>query len=170
MARKRKHSSSKRRPRAHRRRSRGRRSSGGFAGFKGGKMLGGFVNTSVLMSAGAATAGFIGIPMLLDHVPLDQVKTGTGRIVGKAVAGLVAAYALRKAGQSAIGNGVAIGALVAAGVDTYNRVKAQQAMAGLGAFENGVAEDVYPGYGNADLEGMGDAGDDGDDGDGSDSM
>lgn len=111
--------------------SRRRSSRGGL-----GRSFGGFIPAGVLQTAGGAVAGFIAAPMLLDKLPFAQVKTGNGRIIGKAVAGLALGFIARKAGLARpIANAIAVGGLMQAGVDVAMKAMGRTGFAGLGDFD-----------------------------------
>ncbi len=121
-----------------RRRSSGRRRSGG------GRKLAGIVTTELLQTAGVAAAGMVSTSLLADRLPIAQLKTGNGRLVGKALIGVVGGTLIGKFAGARNGAAFATGALAAVGVDLYNKFTAK-GTAGLGEYIPGGG--VY--YGDA---------------------
>ncbi len=136
------------------RRGRRRGSRGGL-----GRIAGGFVPAGSLMAAGSALGGFVGAHFIVNQavqrLNMTQIAAGNARIAAKAAAGLLGAFVLRRflKVSPSIANGFAVGAMVSAGADLWNKFSGRP-LAGLGVIEiDGM--DSYPGYGDMQL-GQGD--------------
>lgn len=110
-----------------RRRTSGRRRSGG------GRKLAGIVTTELLETAGVAAAGMVATSLLADKLPIAALKTGNGRLLGKALVGVVGGTLIGKFAGSRRGTAFAVGALASVGVDLYNKFTAK-GTAGLGEY------------------------------------
>lgn len=87
----------------------------------GGGLVGSTKNTAI--SGAVATAGYIIADKLIDKIPVDQLKVGKGRALGKLLIGVgMALIAKRVAPRFA--NDLATGAAVNAGLDLYTSMKA----------------------------------------------
>jgi hypothetical protein len=108
--------SRRRAPVASKKRSR-RRSGGGFR-------RRGFISRDMITGASGVIAGFVGPDMIMRSVPIPQLQSGTGRIFGKVVIGLGAAYFLR--GRSpGFAASLAAGTIAAGALDFYYSHKPQ---------------------------------------------
>lgn len=145
--------------RTRRRRTSGRRRPGG------GRKLAGIVTTELLETAGVAAAGMVATSMIADRLPIAALKTGNGRLVSKALMGVVGGTLIGKFAGSRRGTAFAVGALASVGVDLYNKFTGK-GVAGLGEYVPGGG--VYYGWGggapaltSGTIEGWGDDDDDG---------
>lgn len=126
--------SSRRRPRRSSHKRRYRRNPGGGLGrlLGGGRKLFGVVDTGQLTQAAVAVGGFTLTAWLLAKLDKSNKLTGWNRILAKAGVAIAAGYALHMArAPRSVSAGIALGGLVSAGLDVYNKVK-PGGMAGLG--------------------------------------
>lgn len=147
-----------------RRSSKRRSSRRASSGFGSNRKIAGMVSTSMLTSAAAGVAGFVGCQLLLDKIAaqfnIDAVKVGNGRIVGKAAAAIIAGIIAKKLGAPThLASAIAGGGLIAAGVDVYSKIANKPAgTAGMGVIE--VDGNPYLDYRGIQL-GLDDGDDDG---------
>jgi hypothetical protein len=148
------------------RRRRRRAGSGGFPLIRrarrssrrrgGGRALGGFVSRDVLTGAAGAVAGYIGTNLLLEKaVPADWINSDGKRIAAKAALALGGAFVLRRMGLSMLARGLAVGGLVAAGIDAARKAQVP-GVSGLGEFGIGeVASFDYAALPSSTTPGLG---------------
>lgn len=130
---------------AKRSRRRRRRSGGGGIPFTrrarrssrrrgGGRALGGFVSRDVLTGAAGAVAGYIGTNLLMNKaVPSEWIDSDGKRIAAKVAIALGGSLVLRRMGMGTLAKGLAIGGLVAAGIDAARKAEVP-GVSGLGEF------------------------------------
>lgn len=100
---------------------------------RGGRALAGFVSRDLLTSAAGAVGGFVGTNYALGKLPDSWRNSDGKRIAAKIGIALIGSVALRKVGMGALSKGLAIGGLVAAGIDAA-RMANVPGVAGLGEF------------------------------------
>ena len=123
-------------------RRRRRRSGGGGGGLSIGG--GGIVGSakSLAIHGAAATAGFIAADQLIDRLPIEQLKVGKGRALGKLAIGIGIALLGRKF-LPKFAMSAAVGAAVNGGLDLYTSMRASVTPApakGLGFGQPGGVE------------------------------
>ena len=116
-------------PRFTRRKGRRRSSGGGGLSLGGGGMM----NTAktIAIQGAAGAAGFVAAEMLVDKLPVKQLKEGKGRILGKFLIGIAGALLLSRvsAGRK-YATAFGIGATSNAGKDLYNQWQLSRANSG----------------------------------------
>ena len=124
------------RRRSYRRRRGASRTGGAPASVRG------FVSRPMLTSVAATAGGFIAANALVGRLPA-QFQSETGRILGKALIGVVAGLVLNRVNRPAA-MGVATGAMASAAIDAYQRYRpGGGGAAGLGYLVNGPAGPAY---------------------------
>lgn len=100
---------------------------------RGGRALAGFVSRDLLVSAAGAAAGYVGTNFVLGKLPDNWRDSDGKRIAAKIGIALVGSVVLRKAGMGALSKGLAVGGLVAAGIDAAKMANVP-GVSGLGEF------------------------------------
>ena len=110
-----------------------RRRRGGRKGFG----LGGLVPAGVPAQALGLAAGFLATQYALDRVPgvPAQLKAGTGRIAGKAIAAVVLGKVARAAGQGRLARPLLVGGMTSAALDVIGMGLQRAGMSGLAGSE-----------------------------------
>lgn len=79
----------------------------------------GFASPKMLTTIAGTAAGIVAADRIVDRIPVDALATGRGRILGKALVGVLAGVALRPVHPD-LAMGLATGAMASAAVDAYN--------------------------------------------------
>lgn len=99
----------------------------------GGGLRGGFVNTALIQQAATAAAAGVGVELVVNRLPIPQLQTGNGRILGKVLVSAVGSMIVGKFVGPKFGAAVALGGMVSAANDLI-AMWARPGVQGLGAY------------------------------------